>query len=78
MLEISKRSAPPYEIPYVLLTEQGLLMELRDALKEKRTLSRNQIKFIADLKSDKHGQYCKVLEEITYLVNISAFLRVPD
>ena len=36
-IEISKRSVPPHEIPYVLLTEQGLLTELRDALKEERT-----------------------------------------
>jgi len=40
-LEISKRSVLPHEIPHVLLTEQGLFMELRDALKEGRTLSPN-------------------------------------
>ena len=72
-LEISKRSIPPHEIPYVLLTEQGLLMELRDALEEKRTLSTNQRKFMADLTSDKHEQYRKILEEIIEVAQFSAF-----
>ena len=71
-LEISKRSVLPHEIPYVLLTEQGLLMELRDAIEEKRTLSPNQRKFMADLTSDKHEQYRKVLVEIVKVVQLSA------
>ena len=71
-LEISKRSVLPHEIPYVLLTEQGLLIELRDAIEEKRTLSPNQRKFIADLTSDKHEQYRKVLVEIIKVVQLSA------
>ena len=50
-LEISKHSVLPHEIPQVLLTEQGLLTELRNALKEKRTPSLNQRKFMADLTS---------------------------
>ena len=71
-LEISKRSVPPREVPYVLLTEQGLLMEQRDALEEKRTLSPNQRKSMADLTSDKHELYHKVLEKITAVAQHSA------
>ena len=71
-LEISKRSVLPHEIPHVLLTEQGLFMELRDALKEGRTLSPNQKKFIADLTSVEHEKYRKVLVDIVQSVQLSA------
>jgi len=67
-IKISKRSVPLHEIPYILLTKQGLLIELRDAFKENRTLSPNQRKFMADLKSDKYKQYRKILDEIIALV----------
>ena len=53
-LEISKRSVLLHKIPHVLLTEQGLFIELRNALKKGRTPSPNQKKFMADLTSVEH------------------------
>jgi len=70
-LEISKRS-PTTRDTTRPLTEQRLLTELRNALKEERTLSPNQRKFMADLTSVEHAEYRKVLVDIVQSVQLSA------
>ena len=65
-------STRPFSEQNALLQEHRLLEELRTAVRDKRSLSVEQRRFVDDFTSAEHKEYRKVLVEIVNVVQYSA------